>query len=395
MTKDYNVGGHAGAGIGGLSLSGYPVRTPVVDLVEIGAGGGSIAWVDSGGLLRVGPRSAGADPGPVCYRRGGTEPTVTDANVVLGRLNPDYFLGGEIGLDVEGARKRDRGALREAARPRRHEAAQRHRRDRERGDGQRAPPDLRAARLRPARLRPRRLRRRRPRARERDRARRRDADARSSRASPGHLLRDRPAHDRPEARRGGRRSCGGSTRSTKRRSSPPSAAWSATGAQSSRREGVASDAHRLPPPDRHALRRAELRAARFPAGDGAARAVPHRARPHLRLRRAVGAGRAREPAPGERRKDREAARRARSTGATHPARRNGDQVYFAEADGYVDCPIYDRYALPAGATLLGPAVVEEFDSTTVVHPGFAVSVDDTGNLIVERQNDAKGDTHAG
>ena len=87
-----------------MSLSGYPVRTPVVDLVEIGAGGGSIAWVDSGGLLRVGPQSAGADPGPVCYRRGGDEPTVTDANVVLGRLNPDYFLGGEIGLDVDGAR---------------------------------------------------------------------------------------------------------------------------------------------------------------------------------------------------------------------------------------------------------------------------------------------------
>ena len=105
VTKNYNVGGHAGAGIGGMSLSGYPVRTPVVDLVEIGAGGGSIAWVDSGGLLRVGPQSAGADPGPVCYRRGGTEPTVTDANVVLGRLNPDYFLGGEIGLDVEGARR--------------------------------------------------------------------------------------------------------------------------------------------------------------------------------------------------------------------------------------------------------------------------------------------------
>ena len=103
VTKDYNVGGHAGAGIGGMSLSGYPVRTPVVDLVEIGAGGGSIAWVDSGGLLRVGPQSAGADPGPVCYRRGGVEPTVTDANVVLGRLNPAYFLGGEIGLDVEGA----------------------------------------------------------------------------------------------------------------------------------------------------------------------------------------------------------------------------------------------------------------------------------------------------
>ena len=105
VTKDYSVGSHASAGVGGLSLSGYPVRTPVIDLVEIGAGGGSIAWVDSGGMLRVGPRSAGADPGPVCYRQGGTEPTVTDANVVLGRLNPAYFLGGEIALDVEGARR--------------------------------------------------------------------------------------------------------------------------------------------------------------------------------------------------------------------------------------------------------------------------------------------------
>src|SRR5262249_27418334 len=76
VTKDYSVGGHAAAGIGGMSLAGYPVRTPVVDLVEIGAGGGSIAWVDSGGLLRVGPQRAGADPGPVCSPRGGTEPTV-------------------------------------------------------------------------------------------------------------------------------------------------------------------------------------------------------------------------------------------------------------------------------------------------------------------------------
>src|SRR5262245_55352761 len=63
VTREYSVGGRAGPGIGGMSLSGYPVRTPVVDLVEIGAGGGSIAWIDSGGLLRVGPRSAGADPG--------------------------------------------------------------------------------------------------------------------------------------------------------------------------------------------------------------------------------------------------------------------------------------------------------------------------------------------
>ena len=76
----------------------------MIDLVEVGAGGGSVAWIDSGGILRVGPRSAGADPGPVCYGKGGEEPTVTDANLVLGRLNPAYFLGGEIHLDIDGAR---------------------------------------------------------------------------------------------------------------------------------------------------------------------------------------------------------------------------------------------------------------------------------------------------
>ena len=81
--------------------AGYPVRTPVVDLVEIGAGGGSIAWIDPGGALRVGPRSGGADPGPACYGKGQKEPCITDANLVLGRLNPDYFIGGEQTLDPE------------------------------------------------------------------------------------------------------------------------------------------------------------------------------------------------------------------------------------------------------------------------------------------------------
>ena len=105
VTKDYSVGGAAQAGTGAFGgASGYPIRTPVVDLVEIGAGGGSIAWVDSGGALRVGPHSAGADPGPVCYGLGGTEPTITDANLVLGRLDPDYFAGGDMQLDLKGAR---------------------------------------------------------------------------------------------------------------------------------------------------------------------------------------------------------------------------------------------------------------------------------------------------
>lgn len=83
--------------------AGYPILVPTVDIVEIGAGGGSIAWIDNAGALRVGPVSAGADPGPACYGWGGEEPTVTDANVLAGRINPDYFLGGEIQLDVKKA----------------------------------------------------------------------------------------------------------------------------------------------------------------------------------------------------------------------------------------------------------------------------------------------------
>ena len=105
VTKEYEVGGTAATTEHGSRGSGYPIRTPVIDLVEIRAGGGSIAWIDSGGILRVGPRSAGADPGPVCYGLGGTEPTITDANLVLGRISPDYFLGGEMGLDVDAARR--------------------------------------------------------------------------------------------------------------------------------------------------------------------------------------------------------------------------------------------------------------------------------------------------
>jgi len=82
----------------------YPVAVPMVDMHTIGAGGGSIAWLDAGGMLQVGPESAGADPGPACYGRGGERPTVTDANLVLGRLRPDAFLGGAMALDLDAAR---------------------------------------------------------------------------------------------------------------------------------------------------------------------------------------------------------------------------------------------------------------------------------------------------
>jgi N-methylhydantoinase A len=94
LSPDYFIGGYN---------EGLAVRIPVLDIVEVGTGGGSIAWLDEGGGLHVGPRSAGAEPGPASYGRGGTEPTVTDANVVLGRLSPERFLGGEMRLDRNAA----------------------------------------------------------------------------------------------------------------------------------------------------------------------------------------------------------------------------------------------------------------------------------------------------
>jgi len=100
IVSEYEVAGkvHSGRIVKG---SGYPVRTPFVDLAECSAGGGTIAWVDQGKALRVGPISAGADPGPACYGKGGGEPTVTDANVLLGRLNPRYMLGGRMKIYPE------------------------------------------------------------------------------------------------------------------------------------------------------------------------------------------------------------------------------------------------------------------------------------------------------
>jgi N-methylhydantoinase A len=85
-------------------IAGYRIAKPMIDINTIGAGGGSIAWLDKGGMLKVGPASAGSDPGPVCYDLGGEKPTVTDANLILGYLNKDYFLGGEMAVDPDKAR---------------------------------------------------------------------------------------------------------------------------------------------------------------------------------------------------------------------------------------------------------------------------------------------------
>ena len=92
----YYVGGY---------IQGFPIKSPVIDIVEVGSGGGSIAWLDQQNRLNVGPRSAGSTPGPVCYGRGGQDPTVTDANLILGRISAANFLGGELALDVPAAER--------------------------------------------------------------------------------------------------------------------------------------------------------------------------------------------------------------------------------------------------------------------------------------------------
>ena len=113
---EYQVGGGIMHGSRLLTGAGYLLRVPAIDLAEVGAGGGSIVWIDAGGALQVGPRSAGASPGPLCYDLGGTEPTITDANVILGYLNPRALAGGAVKLNADALARGLRGAGRRAAR---------------------------------------------------------------------------------------------------------------------------------------------------------------------------------------------------------------------------------------------------------------------------------------
>jgi N-methylhydantoinase A len=109
-TPEYEVGGGSNVNRW-MNGTGHPIRVPVIDLAEVSAGGGSIAWVDRAGSLRVGPRSAGAEPGPVCYDRGGTEPTVTDCNLLLGYLDKGSLLAGDLQIDFDAAEKAVREKL--------------------------------------------------------------------------------------------------------------------------------------------------------------------------------------------------------------------------------------------------------------------------------------------
>jgi N-methylhydantoinase A len=388
ITKEYEVGTAARAERGAKG-AGYPIRTPVIDLVEIGAGGGSIAWVDAGGMLRVGPHSAGADPGPVCYGLGGTEPTITDANLVLHRLDPDHFLGGEMRLDEQAAYKaiKDKCAdplgldvievalgIVEIANTAMINAVRRI--SVQRGYDPRdfvlvafggAGP-LHANRLAaeleiPTLLVP---------------------------VSPGTtsamgLLVTDLKHDYSATliQRTDRLDAEAVNRSFREMEERGRKALLVEGMEGTRigferqvEMRYVGQSYELPIP--------------LPEGRVEDAVADMLRKFHEEHERAYGFAAPAEPvefvtlrltAVGgiAKPKLREIPKRA---GDMSAAKRAVRKVYFAEAGGFIDCPSYDRYRLAAGGMIEGPAIVEEMDSTTVIHPGFAAEVDRFGNLLI-------------
>lgn len=390
VTKDYEVGGAARAGVGAARGSGYPILTPVIDLVEIGAGGGSIAWVDPGGVLRVGPHSAGADPGPVCYGKGGTEPTITDANLVLGRLNPSYFLGGEIELDVEGARR----AIKEkCADPLGLDVV---------AAANGIVEIANAAMVNALRLI----------------SVQRGYDPREfvlvafGGAGPVHANRLAVETEVPTTvipMSPGITSAMGllvtdlkheySATMIRRVDQLDPEEVEEVYRELERQARATLEREGMGPEEMSFERRADVRY----VGQSHELAVPLTRRRleaadfrklleefHREHDRAYGFSAPGEPAelvnlrltaigniakPRLRKLD-------GNGGPAEAALKATRAVYFAESGGYVDCPIYDRYRLGSNAVVDGPAVVEEMDSTTVIHPGYRARVDPFGNLIL-------------
>ena len=390
VTKDYEVGLTAQAGAGSHRGAGYPIRTPVIDLVEIGAGGGSIAWVDSGGILRVGPRSAGADPGPVCYGQGGTEPTITDANLVLGRLSADHFLGGEMSLDVEAARQAIKQRCADPLGMEAVEAAhgiveianaamvnalrmvsvQRGYDPRDfvlvafGGAGPVHANRLASEIEMPTTIIP---------------------------MSPGTtsalgLLVTELKHDYSTTmiERVDRLDLGavrrvyeeleGQGRETLEREGIPKAEMDFRWQVDIRYVGQSYELTIPLPGNRIDSAMLEQVLSRFHQEHDRAYgfSTPGEAVEFVNLR-LTAIGQIIKPKLRE---------LERSDGDLAAALISSRSVYFAEHGGYLDCPIYDRYKLAAGHLLKGPAIVTELDSTTVIHPGYRAEVDQYGNLVM-------------
>jgi N-methylhydantoinase A len=393
VSPEMEVGAAAG-GLSGFSGGattrgrGYPIGTRALDLVEIGAGGGSIAWIDGGGVLRVGPRSAGADPGPACYGRGGIEPTVTDANLVLGRLDAERFLSGEMALDPSAAQAAIRRLSDELGVAPLEAAAG-------------VVANVNASMVRALHLV----------------STQRGYDPRNftlvafGGAGPLHanalaeqlgvrrvliprspgltsalgLLLSDIEHDLMVTRvqRFGELDYAVLNRVL--------ADFTAQGRAQLANEGVGEDQIEL-------IRSLDLRY----VGQSYELEIPLTAamldataemdlaeRFHAEHRRAYGHAAPEEPVELVNLRVRAIGRVPKprfqplppQRGPVDAALRTRRQVFF-DALGYTACPAYDRYQLGAGARLEGPAIVEEIDSTAVLNPGYAATVDDYGNLII-------------
>jgi N-methylhydantoinase A len=383
MTGSALIGGYA---------TGLPVQIPMIDIQEVGTGGGSIARVETGGALHVGPESAGAEPGPVCYGRGGSEPTITDANLVLGRLGADRFLGGEMRLDLEGAKRALAAHVAEPLGLDLTAAA----------DG-----ILRIATTKMSHM-------------VRWVTTERGLDAADftlvayGGAGPLHaamVARELRIARVVVPRAPGHFSAFGMLVADLRRDFVKT--WFTPLAEASFpvMENIYAEMERR---GRDAVRRSEVAV----AGVAVRRAADMRYvgqehavtvelpvelfqaedRDAIKTRfDAVHATRYGYSAPGE--KAEIVSLRSAITGrmrkptfepiaageAAPPASacRGTRAVYFAEADRHVDTPSYDRAALLANNRIAGPALIEEYASTTVVHPGDVVAVDAFGDLVIE------------
>jgi len=369
--------------------SGIPMTMAAIDLVEIGAGGGSIARAETG-VIRVGPDSAGADPGPICYGLGGTEPTVTDANLVLGYLAPDYFLGGRMRLDVDGARA---GIERAIGRPLGLSTA-----DAAWGIHQIVTTNMELA-TRVVSI-------------ERGYDPRRLALAAFGGSGPVHGCRLAPALGIPRAilpAAAGVTSAIGLlaaevkfdlSRSYVTRLDALDPAlltgmleeMGAAGEAVVREAGVSGAVTRARTADmRYVGQGYELTVPlpEGPVGPGTAALLRAAFERVYAQRYGYSDGRAAVElvtvgvaAIGAGPEVRLPEHRPR-TRTVDEARKPDRPVYFPETRGYAPCPIYDRARLPVGARLAGPAVVEEPESTTVLPPGAVALVDRWANLIVE------------
>jgi N-methylhydantoinase A len=393
LSTEFEVGGQAITPMGEGRGSGYPVRTPVIDLVEVGAGGGSEAWIDAGGAMRVGPQSAGAVPGPVCYGQGGATPTITDANLLLGRLNPEFFLGGEIALDPEAGR----GAITaRCGRPLGLDPLQ----------AASGIVEIANAHMMGA--------------------------IRLISVQRGYDPRDfalvafggaGPLHANALARElgiptvlippsPGIASALGmlmtdlthefvATRRQLLATLQPAMLvalfrdYEAQGDERLAHEGVA-------PTQRRLVRTLDLRyrgqshelTVTAPAGDLTTQDLERiQEQFHETHARAYGYAAREDPvelvnvrltAIGVSPKPRLKAL-PQGSGDFRGAVKGHRPVWFGEASGFVACPVVDRYRLQWGDRISGPAVIEELDSTTVVHPGYTAVVDRHGNLLLQRQ----------